>query len=157
VFAARATLVDLAVPGVFGVVLLAAALAAVLYYGRLLLIGVAPPSDVVLTAQERPTKRQPEPVRRVPRPGPRRRRFPFSIPDIDTVWLARRTAIAAGAVLVLAALSVGVAGGSFGVRAAAEAPPRAAASPDVGASPEPDVSSEPLPSPAVSAEPTPSG
>jgi proton-conducting membrane transporter len=157
VFTARATLVDLAVPAPFGALLLGAALAAVLYYGRLLLIGVAPPGDVVLTARERPTRRQPEPlapVRRARPVGPRRR---FSMPDTEALWEARRTAIASAAVLLLAALSIGVAGGSFGLRAAAEAPPPAASS-DGGAAPSaPDASGEPVASPDAVPSPEPSG
>jgi NADH-quinone oxidoreductase subunit N len=152
VFAARAALVDLAVRPPFAALLLAAALAAVLYYGRLLIIGVAPPSEAVRSAPERPMRRQPEPIRWSRRPAGRR--LPFAMPDTEALWHARRGAIAAVAVLVLAALSIGVAGGSFGVRAAAEAPPPAA-SPEVGASPTTPDESAPLPpetSPDVSPE-----
>ena len=154
VFAARATLIDLAVQAPFGVLLLAAALAAVLYYARLLLIGVAPPGDVVLSAPERPTRRQPEPAARLPRARRRTGLRRFSRPEMGVLWQARRGAIAAAAVLVLAALSIGVAGGSFGVRAAAEAPPPAAST-EPGAEPSPQASGEsPAPSPV---EPSPSG
>ena len=154
VFAARATLIDLAVQAPFGVLLLAAALAAVLYYARLLLIGVAPPGDVVLSAPERPTRRQPEPAARLPRARRRTGLRRFARPEMGVLWQARRGAIAAAAVLVLAALSIGVAGGSFGVRAAAEAPPPAAST-EPGAEPSPEASGE---SPAASpVEPSPSG
>jgi hypothetical protein len=156
-FAARATLIDLAVQAPFGALLLGAALAAVLYYGRLLLIGVAPPGDVVLTAPERPTRRQPKPLTRIPRARRRRGLRRFSRPELGALWQARRLAIASAAVLVLAALSIGVAGGSFGVRAAAEAlPPAPSAEP--GAVPSaPSASDEPLPeSPQPSLEPGPS-
>ena len=156
-FAARATLIDLAVQAPFGALLLAAALAGVLYYGRLLLIGVAPPGDVVLTAPERPTRRQPEPLTRIPRARRRRGLRRFSRPELGVLWQARRLAIASAAVLVLAALSIGVAGGSFGVRAAAEAPPPAPSA-EPGAVPSaPSASDEPLPeSPQPSLEPAPS-
>jgi hypothetical protein len=71
------------------------------------------------------------------------------VPDAGALWLARRTAVAAIAVLVLAALSIGVAGGAFGVRAAAEAPPPLLP-PQQSALPstEPKASLEPLPSPS---------
>jgi formate hydrogenlyase subunit 3/multisubunit Na+/H+ antiporter MnhD subunit len=160
VFAARATLIDLAVQAPFGALLLGAALAAVLYYARLLLIGVAPPGDIVLTAPERPTRRQPEPLPRLPRARRKRGLRRFSRPEMGALWQARRLAIAGATVLVLAALSIGVAGGSFGVRAAAEAPPPAAsAEPGAGAVPSaPSASDEPLPaSPQPSLEPAPSG
>jgi formate hydrogenlyase subunit 3/multisubunit Na+/H+ antiporter MnhD subunit len=150
VFAARATLVDLAVQAPFGIVLLAAALAAVLYYGRLLLIGIAPASDIVLTAPDRPMRRQPDPLQRPPLRLPSGPHLPFSLPDTEVLWHARRTAIAAAAVFVLAVLSIGVAGGAFGVRAAAEGPPPARLI-EGEAAPSPDASVEP------SAEASPTG
>jgi formate hydrogenlyase subunit 3/multisubunit Na+/H+ antiporter MnhD subunit len=122
-FSARATLLDLAVPTPLAVVLLAAALASLVYYGRLLAIGLLRPTETVLQAAERPVRRQPDPYAARPRPRSAGRRIGVRLPDAGSLWIARRTAIAAAAVLVLAAVSIGVAGGAFGVRAAAEAPP----------------------------------
>jgi NADH:ubiquinone oxidoreductase subunit 5 (subunit L)/multisubunit Na+/H+ antiporter MnhA subunit len=148
-FAARATLLDLAVPAPFAVALLIAALASLLYYGRLLLIGVLPPSDVVVQAAERPVRRQPEPQRRRARARSAGRRLPRF--DTESLWLGRRAAVGAASVLILSALSIGVAGGAFGVRAAAEAPPPLLP-PEQMALP----SEEPSPSVGSGAQPSPS-
>ena len=148
-FAARATLLDLAVPQPFDVALLVAALAALLAYGRLLVVGVLPASDIVAQAADRPVRRQPEPVRGRPRPRSAGRRLPRF--DTESLWLGRRAAVGAASVLILSALSIGIAGGAFGVRAAAEAPPpllppERKALPSVEPSPSIDVGAQPSPS-----------
>jgi formate hydrogenlyase subunit 3/multisubunit Na+/H+ antiporter MnhD subunit len=154
-FSARATLLDLAVPWPFGIALLVAALAALLYYGRLLAVGLLRPTDTVAQAAARPVRRQPDPFSR-PRPRSAGRRVGIRVSDAGSMWLARRTAIAGAAVLILSALSIGVAGGAFGVRAAAEAPPPLLP-PEQSSLPseQPSASLAPLPSPGSEASGSP--
>ncbi len=110
-FAARGTLVDLVLEGPPAAALLFGAFASVLYYGRLLAVGIGRPSSFVAAA----TNASPEPSR----PG----RLAARSFDPTAAWRANRAPIAAVAVLLLAGLSVVVAGGALGVAAAAEALP----------------------------------
>jgi formate hydrogenlyase subunit 3/multisubunit Na+/H+ antiporter MnhD subunit len=113
VFAARASLIDLAVDGPLASALLAVALGSLLYYGRLFVTGILPPSPAVLAGTDR----------RAPEPVGLKERFAF-LHNARAEWSANRAAIAGAVVLVLASVAVAVSGGGLGVReAAAGLPP----------------------------------
>ncbi|MEX2011043.1 MAG: proton-conducting transporter membrane subunit, partial [Chloroflexota bacterium] len=118
VFAARLSLITLAVDGPLATALLAAALGSLLYYGRLFVTGLLPPGPVVLAAAD---KRAPDPV-------DFRGRFAF-LDDARVRWSANRAAIAGAVVLVLASVAIAVSGGGLGVREAAAGLPPAEVAP----------------------------
>lgn len=124
-FAARGTLVDLVLQGPPATALLLGALASVLYYGRLLAVGIGRPSGfVAATESDSPESRRPT-------------RLAARSFNPAAVWRVNRTPIAAIAVLLLAGLSVAVAGGALGVAAAAEALPPARSEAPGGVQPSP--------------------
>jgi NADH-quinone oxidoreductase subunit N len=147
VFAARASLIVLAVDGPLASALLAAALASLLYYGRLLVIGLLPPGPAVLAGTDR---RRPEPVAFGGR-------FTF-LDDARAAWSANRAAIAGAVVLVLASVAVAVSGGGLGVREAAAGLPPAEVAPGESLTPanpfeEPSSGPEESPDPRASGAP----
>ena len=107
-FDSRAALVGLSVSGPLANVLLVAGLASAAVYARLFVAGVRQPGAA---------------VRSGPRPGlvpPRRRATGhMTAADAREAWDLNRAPIAAGAVLVLAAIAIAVAGGGVGLRDAA--------------------------------------
>ncbi len=137
-FAARASLIDLAVDGPLANALLAAALGSLLYYGRLFVTGLLPPSPVVLASTER----------RAPEPVGLKERFAF-LHDARAAWATNRPAIAGAVVLVLASVAVAVSGGGLGVREAAAGLP-----PEVGAPVESLGPANPFDEPSSGPEPT---
>ena len=150
-FAARGTLVGLVLEAPLSTLLLAFALSAVLYYGRLAVVGLLRPGPLVAAAGLRP--RPPAAgvrTRRIPRPGLR---------PIAARLQANQAAVAAAAVLVLSGLAVAVSGGGLSARAAADAPgPAFSPAGSPGASESPAVSASPAPSasPLSTATPPPS-
>jgi formate hydrogenlyase subunit 3/multisubunit Na+/H+ antiporter MnhD subunit len=120
IFTARASLINLAVDGPLANALLAAALASLLYYGRLFVTGFLAPSPAVLAGPDTRVEA------RVGPPGPF---SPAFLDDARAVWAANRTAVAGAIVLVLASVSLAVAGGGLGVREAAAGLPPAAGAP----------------------------
>jgi len=120
IFAARASLIDLAVDGPLANALFAAALGSLLYYGRLFVTGLLPPSAAVLAG---PDTHPATPA------GPPGRFTPEFLENARTRWSANRGAIAGVIVLMLATVALAVAGGGLGVREAAAGLPPAAGAP----------------------------
>ena len=160
-FAARGTLVGLVLEAPLSSLLLAFALSAILYYGRLAVVGLLRPGPLVAAAGSRPrsaTASESGRKRRIPRPGLR---------PIASGLQANRAAVAAAAVLVLSGLAVAVSGGGLSARAAADAPgpafspagsaPAASESPAGSASPSPSASPLPPASPPPSENPPSTG
>jgi formate hydrogenlyase subunit 3/multisubunit Na+/H+ antiporter MnhD subunit len=117
IFGARASLVALAVDGPLANALFAAALASLLYYGRLMVIGALAPGPGVLAGPD---------TRTTPPAGSAGRFSPAVFDDARAAWSANRPVIAGAVVLVLASVAVAVSGGGLGVReAAAGLPPSA--------------------------------
>ncbi|HKG57004.1 MAG TPA: proton-conducting transporter membrane subunit [Candidatus Limnocylindrales bacterium] len=116
-FGARDALIGLVLDRPFATLLLAAGLASVFYYGRLVTVGVSRASDAV-DAVARSEARLPSrpPGAESPEPRSRLRRRVMT-------WRANRTSVAGAAVLVLGALAVAVSGGGLGVVAAAGTQP----------------------------------
>jgi multicomponent Na+:H+ antiporter subunit D len=150
IFAARASLVGLAVGGPLATVVFVAALASLLYYGRLFVTGVMAPSPAVLA--------RPDATRLIAPAGGSRRFSPAVVEDALALWAANRAAVAGTVVLVLASVAVAVSGGGLGVREAAAGLPPSAETPDeviVPANPFEEPSSGPdgIPDPRSSAQP----
>jgi NADH:ubiquinone oxidoreductase subunit 2 (subunit N) len=124
VFAARATLIDLAIDGPLASAVLAVALGSLLYYGRLFVTGLLPPSPAVLAGTHR---RAAEPIRL-------QGRFAF-LDNARAAWSTNRPAIAGAVVLVLASVAVAVSGGGLGVREAAAGLPPAEVGPNESLTP----------------------
>ncbi len=130
-FEARADLIDLVATGPLAPALLLAALAPVLYLGRILAIGFGPPSArVIAAAGSLPV--WPSGAMSAGADGADAPRTPGSAIDAPlrvvragaAAWRANRAPAAAVLVLVLAGLGIATAGGGFGaVNAAAEAAP----------------------------------
>lgn len=141
VFGARLSLITLAVDGPLASALLAAALASVVYYGRLFVIGVLPPGPAILAR----TEARPAPLVNL------RGRFTF-LDDARAAWSAHRAAIAGAVVLVLASVAVAVSGGGLGVREAAAGLPPAENAPGEAITPA-NPFEEPSSPPEGSADP----
>jgi NADH-quinone oxidoreductase subunit N len=131
---ARATLVNLTLPGPIGWLVVLGAVAPIAIYVRLLVIGVGRPTDLVAGAQsERPTWPAQLPSRPVRGRAGLERAFERANHAIrgglDILWTvpagarANRSLIAGVLVLSLAGLAFGVSAGGFGVSAAAAAVP----------------------------------
>ena len=130
----RAAIADLALPPGIATLVTIAPLATLVVYGRLLAIGVATPGPAVRTGRsERPGWPGPWPRRPLQSTGGMERvveRLSHAIAaTLDVLWTLpaavrlNRTAIASIVILVLAGLGASVAGGGFGVPAAARAVP----------------------------------
>ena len=172
---ARAAIADLALPSGIATLVTIAPLATLVVYGRLLAIGVAAPGAAVRTGRsERPGWPGPWPRRPLESTGGMERvveRLSHAIAaTLDVLWALpaavrlNRTAIASVVILVLAGLGASVAGGGFGVPAAARAVPEvgepgpgseASTPPSVpgGSGPSAGASSVPGATPALSFEP----
>jgi hypothetical protein len=159
---ARSTLIDLALPGPFALIVTIAPIGALAIYGRILLIGSARPGPAVREGRgERP--RWPDLVSRRPIVGrggferfERFERVSHAVGGgLDVAWVVpaairtNRMPLAAIAVFLLSGLAFVVAGGGLGVTDAARAVPV------VGGS-EPGPAGAPPPSGAPSASITPS-
>ena len=131
---ARSTLIDLALPGPFALIVTIAPIGALAIYGRILLVGSARPGLAVREGRsERP--RWPEPVARRPivgRGGFERgfQRASHALGGaLDVLWVfpatirTNRMPLAAIAVFLLSGLAFVVAGGGLGVTEAARAVP----------------------------------
>ncbi len=168
-FEARSDLIALVTGGPLGFVLLAGALAPLVYLGRILVVGFGPPSTFVRAAAG------PLPVR--PRRAatsdrPERSRDRRRVPGGDAfaallllpeAWRVNRSPVAAALVLVLAIVGITVSAGGFGaVQAAAEpalgGSPLESFLPGGPGEPGPGESPAPTPSdaPATSGDPAPS-
>jgi hypothetical protein len=119
---------------------LAAALGSLLYYGRLFVTGLLPPSPAVLAGTDR---RPAEPIRLQGR---------FAFLDARAAWSRNRAAIAGAVVLVLASVAVAVSGGGLGVREAAAGLPPAEVAPGESLTPA-NPFEEPSPAPGQSLDP----
>lgn len=166
---ARAKLIDLTLDGPFILVVTAGSLAQIAIFGRLLVVGLGPPSPAVVGGQsERPRRPEPLPSRAaVARRGSERavdRAGYVLATGLDAALVvpaALRTnrAIVAGLlVLALSGLAFGVAAGGFGVPEAAAAVPGVVtgpigSEPPPGAESAPPEASEPPPSEAPSESP----
>jgi NADH-quinone oxidoreductase subunit N len=167
-YEARGTLVDLAFDGPVGAVAYLGGISALLYYGRVLAIGLGRESGLVRSGTDWWPRRAEPAVTSTEPPDPvvpawRRRRGQSRAAGIRATWAANRAPAAAGFVLVLAVVAFAGAAGALGIAEAARGLPPAAgvpgeAPPDVGpgvegpgASPVPGASTgpsfQPLPSP----------
>lgn len=144
VFAARASLIELAVAGPFAAAVLVVALGSLIYYGRLFATGLLKPGPVVLAATDRSAPRL------VPTPG----RLAF-LDGARAAWSDNRAAIAGAVVLVLASVAIAVSGGGLGVREAAAGLPPAEVAPGESLVPA-NPFEEPSSAPEFSTEPAPS-
>lgn len=158
-FDARAKLISIVVDGPFAAALLLAALAPLGYLGRILAIGLGPPSHLVREAPTaRPSWPRPDAAENStdePRSGSSRRTALLALAaGITAAWRANRAPLAAALVLSLAALGFLTSAGGFGaMRAASESAPTGASTetidldgpgePDAEPSATGDASSEP--------------
>ncbi len=156
VWEVRATIADLALPGVLAVIVTIAPLGGLVVYGRILAIGLQPESQHVKTGRgERPSWPAPLPNRPMVGRSPVERGFEKAGHAaggmLDVAWLLpaairrNRMGLASLAVLVLAGLSITVSAGGFGVPAAARAVP-ALVEPGPGQPTEPNETPGPSPS-----------
>jgi formate hydrogenlyase subunit 3/multisubunit Na+/H+ antiporter MnhD subunit len=149
IFAARASLVSLAVAGPLANAVFVAALMSLLYYGRLFVTGIMAASPAVVAG----------PDTRVTTPLQTSGRFtPAALEDALVLWAANRAAVAGAVVLVLASVAVAVSGGGLGVREAAAGLPPAAEAPGEAITPanpfeEPSSGPDQVPQPGASVQP----
>lgn len=145
IFAARASVINLAVAGPLANAVLAAALASLLYYGRLIVTGILAPGPAVLAGRDTRPSAATFPTRL----------SPAFLDDLRAAWTANQVAISGAVVLVLASVAVAVSGGGLGVREAAAGLPPAIGAPGESLTPadpfeepssEPEPTLEPLPS-----------
>ena len=166
---ARAALIDKTVGWPIAILVTAGALGPLAAYGRLVLVGLRPPSEAVRGGgSERP--RWPGPVPSRPMVGRSRTERAFERSGhfagglLDVLWAlpdalrANRTLIAAALVVALSGLSFSVAAGGLGVPEAARAAPGqqqgpTGSEPPGEASPGPSESEAPVESEPVASEP----
>jgi hypothetical protein len=167
---ARASLIQLALPGPIGLLVTIAPLGAVAIYGRILLIGIGQSGPVVVEGRsERPSWPAPLPRRPIVGGAGVERaieRISHALAGLlDTLWVlpaagrTNRVPLAAVAVLFLSGLAFLVAGGGLGVPEAARAVPEVGSGTGPGpttpgSSAAPRGSALPTPSESLPAQPS---